>query len=76
MDPLPCDTARPELSTKDIAAHLSLWRLVMLEGLAYEPQEYRHTRDFSFICSLAGIPVAVARIITPVRAQRILRKLR
>ncbi len=76
MGSLPRDTARPELSTKDIAAYLSLWRLVMLEGLAYEPQEYRRTWQFNYICSLAGIPVAVARIITPVRAQRILRQLR
>ncbi len=76
MDPLPRDTARPELSTKDIAAYLSLWRLVMLEGLAYEPLEYRRTWQFEYVCSLAGIPPTVARIISPVRAKYILRQLR
>ena len=76
MDPLPRETANPELSTKEVAPYLALWRLVMLEGLAYEPLEYRHTCDFHFICNMAGIPPAVARIITPMRAKRILRKLR
>ena len=73
MDLQPRHTKRPELSTKDIAPYLELWRCVLLEGLAYEPPAWRRSPHFRFICGLAGIPLEVADIITRERACYILR---
>ena len=73
MDLQPQHTKRPELGSKDIAPYLALWRLVLLEGLAYEPPSWRRTPHFRFICGLAGIPLDAADIITRERAVRILR---
>ena len=76
MDFQPPHTKHPELATKDIAPYFALWRLVLLEGLAYEPPSWRRTPHFRFICVLAGIPLDVADIITRERARYILRHTR
>jgi len=70
------ETGRPELGTKDVAPFLRLWRYIMLAALAHEPPEWRDTDACCFVCELAGIPLEVARAITPERAKRLLRMVR